>query len=101
MFSNRLKQARSRAHFTQQQMADLLGLSLNGYQKYEQAERSPSLECLVQIADALGVSTDYLLGRDEFLAASADAPRTDLPAHPTPGTSQSACRIQSADSSKG
>lgn len=72
MFHERLRAARMQCRITQQRMADMLNISLNGYQKYEQAERSPSLDCLVQIADILDVSTDYLLGRDAFLAKHAD-----------------------------
>lgn len=67
MFNQRLRAARMKRGFTQQKMADLLSLSLNAYQKYEQAERNPSLDCLVQIADILEVPTDFLLGRDGFL----------------------------------
>ena len=67
MFNKRLRALRMRHKLTQQNMADLLGLSLNAYQKYEQAERTPSFECLIQIADILNVPTDYLLCRDEFL----------------------------------
>lgn len=67
MFNKRLRQLRMNKRITQQKMADTLGISLNAYQKYEQAERSPSLDCLVAIADILEVSTDYLLGRDDFL----------------------------------
>ncbi|MCM1400340.1 MAG: helix-turn-helix transcriptional regulator [Clostridium sp.] len=67
MFNKRLRQMRMQRKLTQQNMADKLGVSLNAYQKYEQAERSPSLECLVAIADILDTSTDYLLGRDNFL----------------------------------
>ena len=67
MFSKRLRGARMRIMLTQQQMADLLSVSLNAYQKYEQGERSPSLDTLVKIADILNTSVDYLLGRDEYL----------------------------------
>lgn len=67
MFSVRLREIRMKRGFTQQAMANLLGISLNGYQKYEQAERSPSLDCLVQIADIFDISIDYLLCRDEWL----------------------------------
>lgn len=67
MFSKRLREMRKERKLTQQQMADMLNVSLNGFQKYEQAERSPSLDCLVRIADILDVSTDYLLGRDDFI----------------------------------
>ncbi len=69
MFNKRLRTLRMIRKYTQQNMADMLDLSLNAYQKYEQAERSPSLECLVKIADILNVPTDYLLGRDDFLKA--------------------------------
>lgn len=69
MFSKRLRKMRMKRGFTQQSMADKLQISLNAYQKYEQAERSPSFDCLIQIADILEVSIDYLLGRDDFLIA--------------------------------
>ncbi|MCU6697243.1 helix-turn-helix domain-containing protein [Laedolimicola ammoniilytica] len=67
MFNKRLRAIRMKRKYTQQYMADALGVSLNAYQKYEQAERSPSLDCLVQIADILSVPTDILLCRDDFL----------------------------------
>lgn len=67
MFNKRLRALRIKRKYTQQYMADSLGISLNAYQKYEQAERSPSLDCLVQISDILVVPTDYLLCRDDFL----------------------------------
>ena len=67
MFSKRLRASRMRMKLTQQQMADQLSVSLNAYQKYEQGERSPSLDALVKIADTLNTSVDYLLGRDAYL----------------------------------
>lgn len=67
MFNTRLRSTRLLRKLTQQNMADALNISLNGYQKYEQAERSPSLDCLVHIADILDVSLDYLLCRDGFI----------------------------------
>lgn len=71
MFNKRLRELRMEHHFTQQHMADTLGITLNAYQKYEQAERSPSLDCLVAIADILNVSLDYLLCRDDFIKSHA------------------------------
>lgn len=67
MFNHRLRALRIKNKYTQQNMADFLGISLNAYQKYEQAERSPSLDTLVKLADIFSVPTDYLLGRDVFL----------------------------------
>lgn len=69
MFNKRLRALRMKRKLTQQKMADALDLSLNAYQKYEQAERAPSLDCLVKIADILDAPTDYLLGRDEYLGS--------------------------------
>lgn len=69
MFGKRLRAMRMLRHFTQQNMADSLDLALRSYQCYEQGERCPSFDLLVQIADILDVSIDYLLGRDEWLAS--------------------------------
>jgi transcriptional regulator with XRE-family HTH domain len=78
MFGKRLRAARMYRKFTQQHMADIIGSSLNSYQKYEQSDRYPSFEMLVRLADTLDVPTDWLLGRDEYLASlgvSVDVPR--------------------------
>lgn len=67
MFSKRIRSMRMKRKYTQQRMADILEISLNTYQKYEQGERQPSLDMLVRLANILEVSTDYLLCRDDFL----------------------------------
>ena len=67
MFNTRLRSLRMKYKYTQQNMADILQISLNAYQKYEQAERSPSLDSLVKLADIFNVPTHFLLCRDEFL----------------------------------
>lgn len=67
MFGKRLRQVRMARRFTQQQMADMICSSLNGYQKYEQGERFPPETTLIRIADVLNTSIDFLLGRDAFL----------------------------------
>lgn len=67
MFGKRLRAARIARKYTQQRMADILTISLNSYQKYEQGERNPSFDILVKIADTLNVSIDWLLSRDDFL----------------------------------
>ena len=67
MFNKRLREIRMKRGCTQQNMADFLAIALRSYQCYETGSRSPSFAILVQIADMLNVSTDYLLCRDEFL----------------------------------
>ncbi len=69
MFNKRLREMRMKRNFTQQNMADSIGVALRSYQCYETGSRCPSFDILVQIADTLDVSTDYLLCRDSFLQA--------------------------------
>lgn len=64
-FGRMLKAARLKNGFTQQKMADSIGMQLRNYQNYEQGNRHPNFERLVLIADVLNVSTDYLLGRTD------------------------------------
>lgn len=47
--------------FTQQQMAEAIGIHVNSVKKYEAGQAQPSLEGLKKIALALHVSTDFLL----------------------------------------
>lgn len=67
MFNKRLREMRMERGFTQQFMADNMNVALRTYQCYETGTRNPSLDLLIQIADILNVSTDWLLGRDDFL----------------------------------
>jgi len=71
MFQTRLKSIRKKRGYTQQTAADNLNLSLRSYQRYEAQNGycDPPLNTLINIADLFDVSIDYLLGRDEWLAA--------------------------------
>ena len=71
MFNKRLRQVRMDKKITQQAISDSVGIALRTYQCYEQGTREPSLSMLVSLADALNVSADYLLCRDDFLKAHA------------------------------
>ena len=48
-------------------MGECCGLSKNIIGMYERGEKEPSLKTLIKIADFFEVSTDYLLGRKNFL----------------------------------
>lgn len=65
MKSDKLREARAIRGLSMQAMADALGISFNTYQKYEYSSREPSYDTLSKMADILGVTTDYLLGRPE------------------------------------
>jgi transcriptional regulator with XRE-family HTH domain len=61
-FGVRLKELRTNAGLTQQQLALQLGLTKTVVSYYELRTRSPSPEILVKLASIFHVSTDYLLG---------------------------------------
>lgn len=72
MFSKRLNQIRKSRGISAQKMADMLCMGIRNYRKYESGHATPKLECLIEIADILDVSIDYLLCRDEFLSKHVD-----------------------------
>ena len=61
-FGNRLKTLRIKKKLTQQQLADLLGLTKSVISAYENRLRYPAYDVLIKIARIFKVSTDFLLG---------------------------------------
>lgn len=61
---SRFREAREANGYTQQQAADLIGVSRSAIGMYEQGNREPDLATLVHIAMLYNVSIDYLLTRD-------------------------------------
>jgi len=49
----------------QKELADLLGISIRGYQFYESEDNEPNIKVLTVLADFYGVSIDYLVGRTD------------------------------------
>lgn len=62
MFTQRLREIRTKKGITQEEIADYLGFSRPTYTAYESGRRKPDNDTLVKIAKFLDVSTDYLLG---------------------------------------
>lgn len=61
-----LKELRkSKGFSTMQEFCNASNISFSTYQNYESGKRLPTAEFLMQIADFYGVTTDYLLGREE------------------------------------
>ena len=61
-FHNIFKNLRMQNHYTQGQMADLLGISRSAVSMYETGNREPDLDTLVKIATLFNVDMNYLLG---------------------------------------
>jgi len=63
IFGEHLKNIRQSKNLTQKQLAELIGISERGIQNYEMGVRKPNFDIIIKLADALNISTDYLLGR--------------------------------------
>lgn len=61
----RIKKIREDRGLNKAEMARLLGLSKMGYLRYESADRTPSHQTIVFMAQKLGTSPDYLIGATE------------------------------------
>lgn len=65
VFSTRLRTLRKDKKATQEELARLLEVTTNHYQKIEYGQINISVTVLDTLADYFGVTTDYLLGRSE------------------------------------
>ena len=66
-FNIRLRQLRTEAGLSQQELADKIGISKSSINMYERGEREPSFETLEAIADYFNVDMDFLVGKSPYL----------------------------------
>lgn len=66
LFGNRIRSIRRVRGLTQEQLAELLGKTVEHISFIERGERSPSFELIQGFAKALDVSVPYLMNTDEF-----------------------------------
>ena len=78
MISERLKSERENLGFSQQALADLLGISLRSQQNYEKGDRSPDSAYLAAIA-AAGADVLYILTgqRSQPVPPAQELPRQE------------------------
>ena len=81
MLSEKIKSLRQAKHMTQVELAKELGLTKQCVSNWENDNVLPSVEMLIKIADHFGVSTDYLLGREENLYLNISGLKTQEVAH--------------------
>lgn len=68
MNGNRLKQARIIAGHTQESLGEILGTTATRIWQWETGKHSPKSDAIPAIANALGVTSDFLLGMDDNIA---------------------------------
>lgn len=59
----RIAESRRSAGFTQEELANRLGVTPQALSKWENGASSPDLEMLTSLCDVLEVSADYLVGK--------------------------------------
>ena len=65
-FAERLAYARKQKKIKQTDLGKMIGTSGDIIGKYERGENVPSIEVAAKIADALGVTLDYLVKDSEY-----------------------------------
>ena len=75
IFPQRLRAARELRDLNQAELARRAGLQASAVSHFETGARKPSFDNLKRLADALKVTTDYLLGRVDDPAGLAGADR--------------------------
>ena len=64
-FGERLTAIRKEKKMSQGDLAKMVGIHANVLGRYERGEARPFVEMAVKLAEALSVSTDYLLGNTD------------------------------------
>lgn len=72
--ANRLVELRKEHKFSQEALAEKLGLSRQSISKWERAEASPDTDNLIALAEVYGITLDQLLGNDEPKTESQPKP---------------------------
>ena len=73
LLGERVRELRKERGWSQGELAQRIGTDAGRISRYEGGRITPSLEALVKLADALGVTTDYLVRES--------APRQNLDGH--------------------
>ena len=64
--NTKLKQLRQEKGVSQKDVAEAIGVTLSAYSNYEQGIREPSYEILKSLCKYYGVTSDYLIGLEEY-----------------------------------
>lgn len=72
IFAKRLTELRESKNISQQELAEVLGITRQSISLYEKAERNINIELLTKIAKYFNVSADYLLGISDVSSSDID-----------------------------
>lgn len=72
-FANQIKKLRKSRNIRQDELAQIVDVGRTSVGKWENGNNYPTVEVLDKLAAYFGVTTDYLLGRDELPATKRNA----------------------------
>lgn len=72
IFGKRLKELRKQKNLTQQQLGNMVNVTKVSICCYEKGTRTPTLDTLIDLADALQTKMIYLLGTDYYVVSEND-----------------------------
>ena len=72
IFADKLMDLRKKNGWSQEELAEMLGVSRQAVSKWEGAQSIPDMTRIIQLSELFGVSTDYLL-KDNLEPADAAA----------------------------
>lgn len=78
MLGKKIKKLREQNKYTQEDVANYLGVAPQTVYKYEKEINEPDLSTISKLADFFNVSVDYLLGRDTMQIAASTKNGIDL-----------------------
>lgn len=73
-----LKFMRSNKNISQQQLAEVIGISQQSINKYENHSVEPDIEILIKLADYFNTSIDFLVGNTDIEHKIEYVEKTDL-----------------------
>lgn len=97
-FSEKISALRKQKGWSQEELAEKLMVTRQAVSKWESAQSMPDLDKLVQLSEALGVSTDYLLKDEQAQSAPVltTAEQTVKPRHVTQEEAKRFLQLQTA-----
>ena len=81
---DKIRLQRKSARLNQEKLSELIGVSSKTIQRWESGERSPRLEEIEKLAEALGTTVGALMGETPEPEAAPKNPNENLPINNTP-----------------
>ena len=78
ILADKIIDERKKNGWSQEELADRLGVSRQSVSKWESAQSVPDLQRILEMSKIFGVSTDYLLKDEEGVRVTTDAEYTEV-----------------------